>query len=68
MSCIAQYLRNPNQQILPWKQQFGNLQKFDLSTVLHDGMLCITNLVDTFSNCGLIGVLHVLDGMTLTFD
>ena len=41
--------------------QFEN---FDLSSVLHDGMLlCGTNLVDTFSNIIVRGVLHSLDGI-----
>ena len=40
-----------------WK--FG---KFDLSSVLHDGIVCITNLVDTFSKCH---VLHVSDRIDL---
>ena len=49
--------------------QFG---KFDRSSILHEGMFCTTNLVDTFSNCldlhflkKKIGVLHVLDGIDL---
>ena len=42
-------------------------RKFDLSSVLHDEMLCVIHLVDAFCNCGLIGVLHVLYGIDLDF-
>ena len=43
----------------------SNLNNLTYQVFLLDGMLCETNLGDTFSNCRLIGVLYVLDGINL---
>ena len=58
-------LAKSNETIVAMETAIWWLGKFDLSCVSHHGMLCITNLVDVFSKCHLIGVLHEMDGIDL---